>query len=77
MIRRLPLLQVGLVVIAGIYTLRGIGGIPQIAWMINSPESVPLRGVVFSLVSLFVGIVYFVGTVSIWKRQRENQSSEQ
>lgn len=72
LIRHLPLLRIGLVVIAGIYTLRGIGVIPQVAWMINSPKTVPPQDVVFSLVSLIVGIVYFAGTASTWKTLKTN-----
>ena len=71
-IRYLPLLRIGLAVIASIYTLRGIGVIPQVAWMINSPKSVPPQDVIFSLVSLLVGIVYSVGTISTWKLLRAN-----
>jgi hypothetical protein len=71
-IRYLPLLRIGLVVIASIYTLRGVGLIPQVAWMINSPKSVPPQDVVFSLVSLLVGIVYFAGTTSTWKALKTN-----
>lgn len=76
-IRRLPLLQIGLVVIASIYTLRGIGIIPQIVWMINSPKSVPPHDVIFSLVSLLVGIIYFVGTISSWKVLKANSRIKQ
>mgnify|MGYP001559856740 CR=1 FL=1 len=67
LMRHLPLLRIGLVVIAGIYTLRGIGIILQIAWIISSPASVPPQDIIFSLVSLLVGIAYFVGTISVWK----------
>jgi|CXWL01.1.fsa_nt_gi hypothetical protein len=68
LIRHLPLLRLGLAVIAGIYTLRGIGVVPQLFWMIVSPQAVAPQEVVFSLASLFVGIAYLVGTISIWKR---------
>ncbi len=76
-IRRLPLLQIGLVVIASIFTLRGIGVIPQVAWMINSPQLIPPQDVIFSLGSLLVGIVYSVGTISTWKLLKENPELEQ
>lgn len=68
LIRHIPLLRLGLVVIAGIYTLRGIGVIPQVVWMVESPQSVAPREIVFSFVSLFIGIVYLVGTISSWER---------
>lgn len=68
LIRHLPLLRFGLVVIAGIYTLRGIGLVPQVFWMIVSPQAVAPQEIAFSLASLFVGIAYLVGTISTWKR---------
>jgi len=67
LIRHLPFLQIGLVVIASVYTLRGIGVIPQIVWMINSSKSLPSRDVFFSLASLLVGFVYMAGTTATWK----------
>ena len=77
LIRYLPLLRIGLVVIASIYTLRGIGVIPQVAWMIKSPKSVAPQDIVFSLVSLLAGIVYFVGTISTWKLLTASRQAEQ
>jgi hypothetical protein len=77
LIRRLPLLPIGLVVIAGIYTLRGIGVIPQIVWMVNSPKSTPPQDMIFSLASLLVGVVYFVGIISTWKTLKENSNLTQ
>jgi len=68
LIRHLPLLRPGLAVIAGIYTLRGIGFVPQVFWMIASPQAVAPQEITFSLASLFVGIVYLVGTISNWER---------
>ena len=68
LIRHLPLLRIGLVIIAGIYTVRGIGFVPQVLWMIESPQSVAPREIVFSLASLFVGSAYLIGTVSSWER---------
>ena len=67
LIRRLPLLGAGLVAIAGIYALRGLGIVTQVVWMIRSPRSVPLRETAFSLASLFIGIVYFIGVISSWE----------
>ena len=66
LICRLPLLPIGLIVIASIYTLRGIGVIPQIVWMIKSPKSVLPQDLIFSLASLLIGIVYFLGTIATW-----------
>ncbi|MBI5932778.1 MAG: hypothetical protein HY867_03635 [Chloroflexi bacterium] len=77
LIRRLPLLPIGLVIIASIYTLRGIGVIPQIVWMVNSPKSIPPQDLIFSLASLLVGVVYFVGIISIWRTSKENSTLAQ
>ncbi|MBE2200492.1 MAG: hypothetical protein IAE79_17890 [Anaerolinea sp.] len=44
----------------------------KIVWMINSPKSVPSYDVLFSLESLLVGIIYFVGTISSWKVLKAN-----
>jgi hypothetical protein len=68
LIRHLPLLRLGLAVIAGIYTLRGLGFVPQVFWMIASPQAVASQEITFSLASLFVGIAYLVGTISAWER---------
>ena len=76
-IRHLPLLRTGLVFIASIYTLRGMGILPQVGWMISSPETVLPQDVVFSLVSLLAGIIYTVGTISAWKLLRANPGLEQ
>lgn len=73
LIRHLPLLRLGLVIIAGVYTLRGIGVIPQVVWMVESPQSVAPREIVFSLASLFVGLAYLVGTISNWERLKASR----
>jgi hypothetical protein len=66
-IRRLPLLRIGLAVITAIYTLRGLAAIIQLILMVSSPESVLFRNLVFSLLSLFIGIVYLIGIVAMWR----------
>jgi len=64
---RLPLLRVALALIAGIFILRGISAIPQAILLARSPGAFPVRYLVFSLVSLFVGLCYAVGTIQSWK----------
>ena len=70
-IRRLPLLRVGLAVICFVYIYRGILFIPQFLITIGSlpsPEPVPLQYLLSSLVALIIGLLYLVGLISGWKR---------
>jgi hypothetical protein len=68
-IRRLPLLRLGLIVIGGIYTLRGISLILMLlvmAGIIAGPQPIPPQAFISSLVSFVIGIAYLVGTVAAW-----------
>ncbi len=68
-IRRLPLLRLGLIVIGLIYTLRGIPGIMILlimAGIIRDPQPIPPQAVISSLVSLAIGLLYLVGTIAAW-----------
>ena len=68
-IRRLPLLRLGLIVIGGIYTLRGIPGIMILlimAGIIRDPQPIPPQALIASLVSLGIGLAYLVGTIAAW-----------
>ncbi len=69
-IRRLPLLRIALLLIGAIYTLRGIAVIQQIFQIVTSSEQVEPREVMFSLVSLVIGLAYLVGTFINWKSFR-------
>ena len=69
LIRRLPLLRLGLIVIGAIYTLRGIPLITMLltmAGIISDPQPIPPQALISSLVSLGIGLVYLVGTVAAW-----------
>lgn len=65
-IRRLPLLRTGLVAIGLIYTLRGLSLIPELLQLSRQSEWVMPRHLVFSLVSLTIGIAYLWGTLRAW-----------
>ena len=70
-IRRLPLLRLGLVVICLVYIYRGILFIPQFLITIGSlpsPEPMPLQYLLSSLVALIIGLLYLIGLVTGWKR---------
>ena len=68
-IRRLPLLRLGLIVIGAIYTLRGISLITILLILlgiIQYPEPIPPQALIASLVSLTIGLAYLVGTIAAW-----------
>lgn len=62
-VRRLPLLGVALILIAAIYTLRGLLLIPELIQLARGDLAEP-RMAVFSAVSLTIGILYCAGVVS-------------
>lgn len=66
-IRRLPLLRPTLALVAGVYGIRGLLGIPAVL-LANGPYAEELRGrmpfmIVSSLVCLALGLCYAAGTV--------------
>ncbi len=68
-IRTLPWLKQILVVISGIYILRGLLLIPELLVVMGVFHiSIPVapRFVVFSLGSLLIGLIYLIGTVGGW-----------
>ena len=69
-IRRLPLLRIALLLIGAIYTLRGVAVFQQIFQTLTSSEQVEPRKIVFSLVSLIIGLAYLIGTVINWNSFR-------
>jgi hypothetical protein len=69
-IRRLPLLRLGLVAISALYILRGVSALPQGVALLNSATVFPARYFAFSLVSLVVGLLYVAGTTLEWSSPR-------
>ena len=67
LLRRLPLMRTALVVITGIYLLRGLALVP---WLAFRPEFVNAFAVVSSLIVLAYGIAYAVGTWRAWPSLR-------
>lgn len=68
-IRRLPLLRLGLIVIGAIYLLRGIPLIPMLLIMsgiIRDSQIITAQAVIASLVSLLIGLAYLIGTIAAW-----------
>jgi hypothetical protein len=66
-IRRLPLLKISLILIGAIYTLRGVAVFLQLFRIATSAAEVAPREIVFSLVSLIIGLAYLIGTVTSWR----------
>jgi hypothetical protein len=69
-LRRLPLLRPGLLVIGGIYTLRGLKLIPEIVASLQGRLGAPQHFLWFSAVSLAIGACYLVGTMRSWSGLR-------
>jgi hypothetical protein len=72
-IRRLPLLRIALVLIAGVYLARGILGIPLVLF-VDDPYTDELKGmmtfmVVSSLICVFLGFCYASGAAHVWRRR--------
>ena len=69
LIRRFPLLKVGLVVISAVYLIRGLAFIPA---YIVSPEIVDDFLIWSSLISLVYGFSYAIGTKQVWAKLSAN-----
>ena len=73
LLRRLPLLRLGLLFIGAIYTLRGLLLIPLLLaslGLLASPEPILPQALLASLVSLLIGCLYLVGTFAAWRDLR-------
>jgi hypothetical protein len=73
-IRRLPLLRLALVLIAGVYLARGLLGVPAVL-LVEHPYANELKGrmtfmSVSSLVCLALGACYARGAASVWRTSR-------
>ena len=53
--------------LAGLYTVRGLSIVGQIAQYLSTPGSPPLRVVLYSLVALVAGLCYLGGTLQGWE----------
>jgi hypothetical protein len=62
---RLPQLRIILIGICGIYLLRGLVVVPELLLFLHTTD-IPFRSLVFSLMSLTIGIVYIVGVALRW-----------
>lgn len=69
LIRRFPLLKMGLVVISSVYLIRGFAFIP--AYLVK-PEVVDEFLVWSSLICLIYGVSYALGTKQVWTKLSAN-----
>ena len=70
LIRRLPLLRLGLLVIGAVYTVRGISFIflfLMALGLLPSPGPAGLSAWLSSLVALVIGLLFLVGLLTGWK----------
>ena len=65
-IRRLPLLRTGLITVTAIYLLRGMLALPQVPIVLRHPDL--FRFLIFSLISLAVGIIHACGVISFYRQ---------
>ena len=63
---RPPLLRTGLILIGVIYTLRGLLLAPQLVTYLSNAPLLASRELVFSTVSLLIGLLYLFGTWQAW-----------
>jgi hypothetical protein len=70
-IRKLPLMRTILTAITGVYLFRGTLVIPQMLASFNIIDmdgEIPIRMIIFSAVSLIIGIIYLFGVIGYWKK---------
>ena len=65
LVRRLPLLRTGLVVISAIYLVRGLLLLTELVGYAQGAGVLP-RHLAFSFTSLVIGLFYLAGTVLLW-----------
>ncbi len=63
----LPLLRLGLIAIGAVFTLRGLALVKEIPQFVSHSTSFPARELVFSSVSLVIGLLYLAGLILRWR----------
>lgn len=64
---RLPFLRTALVCIAVVYVVRGLAAVTEGYALLGAKPSVPPRYLIFSIVSLVIGLCYAFGTFRSWR----------
>lgn len=62
-----PFLRLALVVLSGIYILRGLAFLPQLIMLARKSTRFSPKDVGFSLTSLVVGLLHGTGTLAVWE----------
>lgn len=75
-IRRLPGLVGVLLAIGGMYAFRGLSAIDQALQILRDPDSLPIRVLFYSIVSLATGLAYIAGIVKSWEWLRSEKEME-
>jgi hypothetical protein len=65
-VQRPPLLRTGLISIGAIYTVRGLLLAPQLSAYLSQAPLLGRKDLVFSAVSLVIGLLYLFGTWRAW-----------
>lgn len=63
---QLPLLRLGLITIGVVFTLRGLALVKEIPQFVRQTNPFPARELVFSSVSLIIGLFYLAGVILRW-----------
>lgn len=71
LIKKLPLLRLGLIIIGLIYTLRGVLIVYQIYEIVVLNGSLVISELVSSFVSLFIGVLYLTGIGIGWRTLKQ------
>lgn len=66
-LQHLPLLRHGLILIGAVFSLRGLALVKEIPPFISHNTSVPTRELIFSSVSLIIGLLYLTGLILRWR----------
>ena len=68
--RQLPFLKPTIFVIAGIYLLRGLG---ELIFDLEKQKANQFLEVTYSLIAVFIGLLFLVGGLKKWKTKRTNE----
>ena len=77
---RLPFMRIALVLIAVVYLLRGLVGVPAVLWADRPYFSELAQNMTFMLLSsvmcLLLGVCYAIGTWQVWPRIKKRGGSD-
>lgn len=76
-IKRLPFLRTGLVIICALFTLRGLEIVMDVliaTGKIHARGNVPIQFFAESIVSLVIGLLYLFGIIGAWARMQNKKT---